>query len=457
MKEKLSVRNIAAVSLIEIMMILTIIGVVTAASMGLSKPKADYMRNIKLYSALVTLERAGRAIAQEGHIDYSTDIGTCMNRNSSNICLDTANSLNNLTNQLPKVSHRDAFSSTLGDPGINSGYFGNLPDPSKNQYKKLQDGLCQRLASVLKVNSSGQNCADSVAASRLINDSTSYPTSFSTSTNNIEPDLYLPNGQVLYIGRNLYTDFSSTTGSLPTRKVIFASTAGAGDNYTTANNEEHSIMHDAVSGFSNKLTATTFMDQTTTPKHLINLPHETRVALINRYKNQFPNVNNQPNKNFVNYIEQVYKTNKDYFIIYVDLDCKKASEADKKCGSDTLNDDIFAFRMYRDGTVLPDYKSGFPQDILTAKIYIRNLNGQYTQTNIITRGFTRLPYVKAKCYANLAGSYAASSTVVDHMGICTNTTVNGTIVTEQPISECYSNTSETQCKVLLNKPSFMMR
>ena len=69
MKEKLSVRNIAAVSLIEIMMNLTIIGVVTAASMGLSKPKADYMRNIKLYSALVTLERAGRAIAQEGHID----------------------------------------------------------------------------------------------------------------------------------------------------------------------------------------------------------------------------------------------------------------------------------------------------------------------------------------------------------------------------------------------------
>ena len=39
-------KNIAAVSLIEIMMIFFIIGVVSVASFGLSKPKAEYMKKI---------------------------------------------------------------------------------------------------------------------------------------------------------------------------------------------------------------------------------------------------------------------------------------------------------------------------------------------------------------------------------------------------------------------------
>ena len=59
MTKQTLVRNIAAVSLIEIMMIFAIIGIVTAACMGLSKPKVEYMKKIRLYSALVTLEQAG--------------------------------------------------------------------------------------------------------------------------------------------------------------------------------------------------------------------------------------------------------------------------------------------------------------------------------------------------------------------------------------------------------------
>ena len=67
-------KNIAAVSLIEIMMIFFIIGVVSVASFGLSKPKAEYMKKIAVYSTYEQRQKAAMDIVAEGHIDFVSDI-----------------------------------------------------------------------------------------------------------------------------------------------------------------------------------------------------------------------------------------------------------------------------------------------------------------------------------------------------------------------------------------------
>lgn len=430
MNLKKMVKNIAAVSLIEIMMIFAIIGIVTAASVGLSRPKANYIRNIKLYSALVTLERAGKAIAQEGHIDFTTDIGTCTTR-SGNICTDYSTHLGNMNNQLPKVSHRAASSNSELDSGLNQTTYSGLNNNiDKAQYKYLQDGLCQRLASVLKLSSANTNCSNNTGDENgLINDSSAYTQTFSGKT----PQLYLNNGQVVYIGKNLYTDYRINASGAPTRKVVLATAPDA-----DAKNLESTAMAGNLNNISSNFTLANFPNS-----DYAKLPNETRMALVNRTI-----VHSIAGEGFINYYSQMYKTNKDYFIIYVDTDCKKANDNDKKCGSDRLNDDVFAFRMYRDGTVLPDYNSGFPINFLTAKLYVRN---ESTGRYVLDTNNIRLPYVHAKCYANLTGSYATGYPN-DYIGICTQNNI-----TRMPLAGCYSNLSEPQCKVILNKPSFIMR
>ena len=76
--------HIAAVSLIEIMMIFTIIGIVTGACVSLTKPKNEYMTKIKLYSAFMALDTAAKNIASEGHIDFTTDPHTCTQQRPNN-------------------------------------------------------------------------------------------------------------------------------------------------------------------------------------------------------------------------------------------------------------------------------------------------------------------------------------------------------------------------------------
>lgn len=376
MNLKKMVKNIAAVSLIEIMMIFAIIGIVTAASVGLSRPKANYIRNIKLYSALVTLERAGKAIAQEGHIDFTTDIGTCSTTRIGNICTDYSTHLGNMNNQLPKVSHRAASSNSELDSGLDQTTYSGLNNNiDKAQYKYLQDGLCQRLASTLKLSSANTNCSDNISASGLIDDSSIYKQSFS----DITPQLYLNNGQVIYIGKNLYVDYRNNNTT--TRNVVTTTAT-----ISEGKNAEQVAISGNLNNISSSLTIPNFPSSV-----YAKLPYETRTALINRYKNITAN-------NFINLYSQINKTNKDYFIIYVDTDCKQASANDKKCGSDRLNDDVFAFRMYRDGTVLPDYTSGFDTNFLTAKLYVRN---ESTGRYVLDTNNIRLPYVHAKCYANL--------------------------------------------------------
>lgn len=438
MNIKKLIRNIAAVSLIEIMMIFAIIGVVTTACMGLSKPKNEYMKKIKVYSAYVMLEQAAKTIANEGHIDFTTDINTCKSRNDSNVCLDYSadqKSLPGFSNQLPKVSQRAALANSEVDPGLSATAYANAVIREKVQFLYLQNGLCQRIASALKLNDSGVNCSTNTSASGLIE--AAYPASFYGTM----PQLYLPNGQVIYMNKNLFNDLRNDSDVL--QEVVPATSRGWGYNTSLE------LERDAVGGSNYNIANWVGDFDGYTDSLLLNIPNETKLALIHRFRTLYANFSSYNNRNFVNYLAQMYQKNKDYFIIFVDTDCKKATQSDKSCGPDRLNEDIFAFRMYRDGTVIPDYKSGFPVDLLKAKILVRpNGSTSYTTYSL---AYSTVPLVHALCYANLLGTYSSTYSN-DHMGICYNNSV-----TRNPLAGCLTEMDETKCKVILNKPSFIMR
>lgn len=425
-------RNIAAVSLIEIMMIFAIIGVVTVASAGLSKPKYEYMQRIRLYTALSELEAAAKILTKEGHIDFTTDINTCPHRNYStnNVCTDYHSKYPDRNNQLPKVSMRNT--DTVTDPGLNDTAYANLgTSTEKRQFLYLQNGLCQRLSKIFNLSDANINCSDTTDAAGLIDSSDNYPTNFL----NIAPQLYLPNGQVIYIDKNLYTDIRRV-GDTTQRLTV---------NIVPAMND---LEYDLGANPN-------FSDAILTDNYIRN-PNEMRLAGA---KTTIESVPNHADINVFRYLEQMWSKNKDYFLIYVDVDCKKIGN-DNQCGKDRLNEDVFAFRMYRDGTVIPDYASGFPRNALTAKVMVKDRNdmyGRYQTYANYNYAYANMPLNYAKCAANILGTYA-SNIDHDYTGMCTFD--DGTV---KPLNDCVITSingvsgSETYCKAVLNKPSFLAK
>lgn len=423
--------HIAAVSLIEIMMIFTIIGIVTGACMSLNKPKNEYMKKIKLYSAFLALENAGKSIAAETHLDFTTDAGTCRISRVNNICYEFGTtSYPGLNNQLPKVVARSTEDNTVVDPGLltNTAY-ASLTDAKKQQFKYLQSGLCQRLARTFNVPDSGINCATSLNGATLISSSL-YPSSFRDYT----PQLYLPNGQVIYL--NKYPVYESRNAS-----GTFVTTTPRADVYTF----EQNML--ASSNCDNVNTAITQLKSNTLVGDFNNALNESRLAAIKRYKECNPS---EASNNDVKYWEKVWSKNKDFFLIYVDLNGKMLDTNDKANGPDRLNYDVFAFRMYRDGTVLPDYRSGFPVNAITAKMLIQNRESATGQYEYNMGPYTLKPIVFSRCYANLTGTYS-SGHPYDSIGICST---NGT---KAPLNECIDANGNTTCKSVINKPSFILK
>ena len=154
-------------------MIFFIIGVVSVASFGLSKPKAEYMKKIAVYSAYEQLQKAAMDIVAEGHIDFVTDVGTCPTYRTSSICDSSEyNEYPGMNPQLPKVVSRSAQKSdgTPADPNIGSTAYSTS---NASTFLHLQDGLCQRLATAYNLATHNINCAtDSSDTSHgsLIND-----------------------------------------------------------------------------------------------------------------------------------------------------------------------------------------------------------------------------------------------------------------------------------------------
>lgn len=435
-------RNIAAVSLIEIMMIFTIIGIVTLACANLSKPKYEYTKKIKLYTALSELESAAKILTKEGHLDFTTDLGICTGRTSAHVCTDYADQFPGQNNQLPKVSMRDAFS--VVDVGINTTAYANLAtDIEKNQFKYLQGGLCQRLSNVFNVPETSVNCSATTNVAGIIDDNNAYPTNFAE----FQPQIYLPNGQVIYIGKNAYTDFKTTSGTTTRHRLIVEPVYS---DYNSMSAVESGVSTDS-GVYCAAMNAFLPLLATNTSISFITLPNETRARAINFHRHGGYCVPSGASDFYYEYLEDMWSKNKDYFIVYVDIDCRKTSTNDKQCGTDRLNEDVFAFRMYRDGTVLPDYASGFPQDALTAKVLVKDkadMFGRYR--NLADYAYANMPLNKAKCYASLSGTYQKYN-YYDYTGMCT---FNSDSI--KALDDCVIN-GESVCKAILNKPSFIMR
>ena len=136
---------IAATSLIEIMMVFFIIGIVSAAAMGLTKPKNEYMKKIAVYAAYRDLSTAVANIKNASYIDFSTDLDVCSSRNA-NVCNDY---VSNTTKQsafptrktvlsLPKVAFRRSYDNTIQDPIFTANLsrnYANLTAGQKNFIK----------------------------------------------------------------------------------------------------------------------------------------------------------------------------------------------------------------------------------------------------------------------------------------------------------------------------------
>ncbi len=460
MNIKFNGQNIAAVSLIEIMMIFAIIGIVTTACLGLAKPKYEYMKKIKLYSAFEMLENAGAIIANEGHIDYTTDINTCTNRNSSPYyCNDYNGRYPNLNNQLPKVSARATsnLDSSYNDPGINNTIYSSLSATEKAQFKYLQGGLCQRLVKVLSA-SSTSSCGDDISSTRLIDDNSSYPHDFSDKT----PMIYLPNGMAIYLSKHLFNDFQHTDLSYK-RFIVIADPQTEKYSVNCNNSSYETLVHndyesDIMNYMYNDMIEPEFEDYlnvnsniSSNYNHYMFMPNESRLAAVRQI-----NKNTSIDSVVDSYLPKVWSKNKDYFQIYVDINGKMTEGYEKQCGPDRLNEDIFVFRMYRDGTVIPDYRSGFPMKYLTAKVLVRNENDAKGRFRSAGVAYSIKPIVFARCYANMMGSYSSHYNF-DLMGICTYGATGDASNGIKPLNECISATDDSLCKVIINKPSFLLR
>ena len=464
MNIKFNGRNIAAVSLIEIMMIFAIIGIVTTACLGLAKPKYEYMKKIKLYSAFEMLENAGAIIANEGHIDYTTDINTCTNRNSyPYYCNDYNGRYPNLNNQLPKVSARASTTQGYEDLGINTTIYSSLSATEKAQFKYLQGGLCQRLVKVLSA-SSTSSCGDNISSTRLIDDNSSYPQDFSDKT----PMIYLPNGMAIYLSKHLFNDFQGKNLDLGlTKYVVIADPLTPTFPVNSYNDYDDIISISGSSNYEGDILSTggnveyDFSSNCLDPNYFgecnyyMFFPNESRLTAVQKNIQHGGHIYND--YNFLEYyLPKVWSKNKDYFQIYVDINGKMTEGYEKQCGPDRLNEDIFVFRMYRDGTVIPDYRSGFPMKYLTAKVLVRNENDEKGRFRSAGVAYSIKPIVFARCYANMMGSYSSHYNL-DLMGICTYGATGDASNGIKPLNECISATDDSLCKVIINKPSFLLR
>ena len=452
---------IAATSLIEIMMVFFIIGIVSAAAMGLTKPKNEYMKKIAVYAAYRDLSTAVANIKNASYIDFSTDLDVCSSRNA-NVCNDY---VSNTTKQsafptrktvlsLPKVAFRRSYDNTIQDPIFTANLsrnYANLTAGQKKLVKFYQSGLCQRLSSAFNIADMDNSCASSTSAGDLLDDSSGYINDFRTQT----PSIFLPNGYVYYISKYLYNDF----GQLYKRQRVFVQAGEYNDTHTSNESKFASStanLGPGASNFAEAYAGISYYNSNSNSNVTIHLPNETKLGFAN-------NILSSPLadaniKKWATYIQSYYSQNKDYFNVYIDINGKMANSNDTQKGPDMLNQDVFLFHVYRDGSVKPAYDSGFPLNYITAGVNYKVKKADGKQYKITNPQFAMRPVGYAQCMAGIAGDpryldKTNASTYQAHSPhFCDGTTVN---------SDCYTGNTvdinNPKCGITVNKPSFFIR
>ena len=445
MGNKLKKRD-AVVSMVEIMMIFAIIGIVSAAAMGLSKPKAEYMKKMQIYSAYVTLQNAASQIAKEGHIDFTTDINVCENRETTSPykCLDYENKIPGTSYTLPKVSFRNASGNVDVDQGESITSYSTLSSAQKTQYKLMQDGFCQRLATTLQLNSGAVNC------SSLGIDINTLPTSFSGYT----PNLKLPNGQVYYI---MDGALSYILGTTTVKRIAVASDqASSVADYTNARKSESELSSDQFVKVFTCVKNNCFLEDRAI------LPNETKAKITKEMKLRKPGEPiSMRDLSFFMYNGKHYEKNKDFFRVYVDVNGKMKNDKDIARGPDKVGEDIYLFNVFRDGTVRPGYENKFPLTKLNGRVVIKKelkqtINGKTTYSNFyVPYGkngeYSNKPLGYASCYAGVAGDVVYKEMNGLNLDFTSYTAhlCDGI----KPLNDCISG----KCRALVNEPSFFVK
>lgn len=448
---------IAATSLIEIMMIFFIIGIVSAAGMSLTKPKNEYMKKIAIYAAYRDLATAAAAIKNASYIGFSTDLdvcsGTVASSSNTKICPDKRTSTSsfpsvNTTLALPKVAFRKTLDNTIQDTiftNNQSTIYASLSSTDKYRVKFYQSGFCQRLAAQFNLSDMNNACATSNSVSTNLDDNSSIITDFSDKT----PSLYLPNGYVYYISKNLYTDFGT---SFVRKKVKVESTEYGDDLATIAQNNSVN----SSSSFNVVYSGLSFYQAGSNQNQWIVFPSEIKLNAATSGLSYSGGTAVQ--KQWLAYVQKYYFENKDYFNVYIDINGKMEDNNDISRGPDRLNEDVFLFHVYRNGTVKPAYESGFPLNYLTAGVNYKAKQSDNKQYKITYAQYAQRPLGYAQCIAGIAGDpryytkadgnkYSNYSPhFCDSMKIYENCYKSGVIDINNPV-----------CGVTVNKPSFFVR
>ena len=455
---------IAATSLIEIMMIFFIIGIVSAAGMSLTKPKNEYMKKIAIYAAYRDLATAANAIKNASYVDFSTDLDncssivlvggntkTCPDKISTTRSPSTFPSLNTIL-ALPKVAFRQTSDNTIQDPIFNptdnkSVNYANLSAGQQGLVKFYQSGLCQRLSAQFNLSNMNNNCATSNSDSNNIDDSAGFIQDFTDKT----PSLFLPNGYVYYISKHLYTDFGTT---FKRQKVYIEATEYGDDVATIAASTKNSASASAL--FNTTYSGLSFYQSNTNSNKFIHYPSDVKLKMATTWVS-YP-MGSPSQLRWLEYVQNYYLENKDYFNVYIDINGKMEDSDDIAKGPDKLNEDVFLFHVYRNGAVKPAYESGFPLNYLTGGVNYRVKKDDGKQYRITYAQYAQRPLGYAQCIAGIAGDpryqiKANGSAYQNHSPhFCDSMTV---------YANCYKSevvdVNDPVCGVTVNKPSFFIR
>lgn len=454
---------IAATSLIEIMMIFFIIGVVSAAGISLTKPKNEYMKKIAIYAAYRDLATAVASIKDASYVEFSTDLDKCSKLvtvgTNTKICPDKESTLANRATTfpslstvlaLPKVAFRQTSDNTIQDTIFTSGKsynYSNLSVGQKKLVKFYQNGLCQRLVAQFNLADMNNNCATSNSASGLLDDSSGYINDFRDKT----PSIFLPNGYVYYISKNLYNDF----GTNYKRQKIKVESSEYGDDLATIYSHTNTPPN-TTTFFNAMYSGLSFYQSGGNASTYIHYPNEVKLALANNAISS--SLATAVQKKWITYVQNYYLENKDYFNVYIDINGKMDDSNDVEKGPDMLNEDVFLFHVYRNGTVKPAYDSGFPLNYLTGGVNYLVQKADGKRYKITYAQYAQRPLGYAQCIAGIANDpryYNQSDGTAyqnqsphfcDSMRVYDNCYKSGVIDINNPV-----------CSVTVNKPSFFVR
>ncbi len=342
----MTIQRKKAITLMELMLVMVIIGVITAAGITISKSNSDYEKKLNLYIVQRDLSNAAKNIATVGSRVYVTEYTRCRDRNTSTYVCNDNSKTTRVTGILPYVSNRS--NSKDSNAAVNN-----------YNYNRLLQGFCQRLAEEYGVSTTnnGLNCGNVITGNYIKTSGTSFATR--------NPVFTLPNGHAYYMMSDVFKYYlSGTTDVIRAVSITQAS-------FICLENHINDMRDDR-----NLSTCSPYYDIPNALVRSSSYPSEVMYDIAVAAKKYIDaghtvNLGGNDLNNTISY----HQASKDFFVVYVDINGKMSSAADIAHGPDKLNSDIFTFLVLRSGIVAPAKETN-AYNLVLARIYNRTNNGE---------------------------------------------------------------------------------